>query len=382
MKVAFVADTHFGYPRFEEDASAQGRAAIIDAANRADALVLGGDIFDTRLPRLETLAEVAGLLADAGEILRRKAHGSAELGEDGTGNKIREKIDAPNLILGIHGTHERRGKDSLNPLQMMHRLGLMEDLHNRTVVAHMGEERCAFSGMGGIPDDLVPEALGRLSCRPIEGACNFFVFHQTMAEFVPQAQGLASLEHLPPGYDWYLCGHIHKRSEYMGGRLLIPGSTVVTQLRAEESGQKGYFLVDTESGKVEWIPIPCRQMEVAEVEFDGEKASEAREKLLLKVREIAGKLQGKRPILKVNLAGRLAPGAQMDLQGIAQEGVELFFDDCIDGGDVADAIGRLKEQWVQKATPAKLGRERLAENARKVGISAARADELFQMFCE
>ena len=65
MKVAFVTDMHFGYRRFEQDAHNQGREAILSAAREADLLILGGDNFDTSLPRMETLAEVTTILCEA-----------------------------------------------------------------------------------------------------------------------------------------------------------------------------------------------------------------------------------------------------------------------------------------------------------------------------
>ncbi len=367
MKVAFVSDTHFGYPRFEEDASRQGRAAILDAANRADVLVLGGDIFDTRLPKLETLAEVATLLAEAGKILSGKAGG---------------KLKATNLVIGIHGTHERRGKDALNPVQMMAKLGLMDDVHNRTVVVEGEGGRAAFSGMGGVPDDLVSDALKHLCCKAVGGARNFFIFHQTMQEFVPQAKGLASIEELPEGHDWYLCGHMHKRSEYMGGRLLIPGSTVITQLREEEGGKKGYFLIDTGENIVEWVEIQCRHMEVLNLVFGGQKPSEARAMIISSLSSLAGGKWEQKPIVKVKLSGRLAAGGELDLSGIEQDGMEVFFDSSLEGGDMAFAMEKLREMWMVRATPSEIGKARLAQNAAKRGISAKRADELFQMFCE
>lgn len=162
MKVAFVSDTHFGYPRFESDASAQGRAAILDAAQKADILLLGGDIFDHRIPRLETILEVAQVLQEARKILEAK------------------KNNLSPLILGIHGTHERRAKDALNPIALMAKMGLMEDLHNKTVVVEtQGDDntpqRLAFSGMGGLPDDLVRDAFSHLTCKPSPNALNFFL---------------------------------------------------------------------------------------------------------------------------------------------------------------------------------------------------------------
>jgi DNA repair exonuclease SbcCD nuclease subunit len=146
MKVAFVTDTHFGYAKFEQDAYEQGRAAILDACRKADALVLGGDIFDHRIPRLETLLQACQVLQEAEAILQKKGSAGA--------------------IFGIHGTHERRAKDVLNPFSLLSRMGLVQDVHNRTAVFEKKGEKIAISGLGGIPDDLVKEALGRLECGP------------------------------------------------------------------------------------------------------------------------------------------------------------------------------------------------------------------------
>lgn len=366
MKIAFVADTHFGYSRFEEDASSQGRSAILDAATRADVLLLGGDIFDIRIPKLETLSEVAESLQDAKKMLERKNNG---------------KIKGANLILGIHGTHERRGKDSVNPVQMLSRLGLLDDLHNKTSVLECEGKKIAFSGLGGIPDDLVSDALKRLACKPIHGAINFFLFHQTMKEFVPQAPNLASIEELPEGYDWYLCGHIHSRHEYMGGKLLIPGSTVLTQLRDDEMESKGYYIIDTESNKAEFVKIESRPYFCSKLEFDKSPSSEAREKIFHAIGEAVAKCaDGKKPIIRINVSGTLAQGATLDMSGFGREDAFVFVDSGIGAGSLEQELERLKEQRMQKATPAELGMAKLKENAKKAGIGAERADELFQKF--
>lgn len=369
MKVAFVADTHFGYPRFEKDAHRQGREALLDAARKADAILLGGDIFDTRLPKLETLAEAAQALIEAGEILKGKSGGA---------------ILAPNLIIGIHGTHERRGKDALNPIQMMARLGLLEDVHNRTVVLEKkgDAKKTAISGMGGLPDDLVSQALKQLSCKPVDGAVNIFMFHQTMAEFVPQSPNLASIEELPEGYDWKLCGHMHTRKEYSGGRLLIPGSTVITQLREEDGEQKGYFIIDTEAAKAEFVPLQTRKFLMREIAIDGHKPSQARIMVEDEIAKIAREIGShEKPIVRVKVSGKLADGAgELDLAGLGHESIELYVDSTIAGGGLAAEIGQLKEMRANKASPLELGRARLRENAKKAGMAPERADELFLKF--
>ncbi len=400
MKIAFVSDTHFGYPRYEADASAQGRAAILDACARADVLCLGGDIFDHRVPKLETLGEVASLLQEAQKILHAKWKGEA---------------NAP-LIVGIHGTHERRAKDALNPIAMMAQLGLMVDLHNQTVVVdgrktatrvsagegqedpQTGEgaeppprfgERAAFSGLGGIPDDLVGEALGRLACQPAEGAVNFFVFHQTLSEFVPSAPGLASMEELPAGYDWYLCGHIHAKSEFLGGRLLIPGSTVMTQMKDEETGGKGYYLIDTTAeaeggkrGRAEFVPVKTRPFAVSELEFEKAKPANVRQRVEDEMERLLAQRWETEPILKIRLTGSLAAGAgELDLGGLTEKrGAFIFIDNQLDGGNLAAELEKLKADRLHRATPRELGLSLLRQNAQAAGLDAQKAESYFEEF--
>ena len=368
MKVAFVSDTHFGYPRFEADATAHGRAAILDAAQKADVLVLGGDIFDHRIPRLETILEVAQVLQEARAILNAKNSGISP------------------IILGIHGTHERRAKDALNPISLMAKMGLLEDLHNKTVVIKQGGHSIAFSGMGGLPDDLVRDALGRLSCKPEAGALNFFIFHQTMREFLPvPLDSLASLDDLPAGYDYYLCGHIHARHELMGGKLLLPGSTVMTQMKDEEKSGKGYYIIDTlapADRRASFIPITTRPFEVVELTFEKAKPSAVREAVQKEIISLLSRSWQSKPILKIKLTGTLASDAtDLDLSGIdAGEQAFLSIDNQLDGSNLAAGLAQLKEERFNRATPLELGMALLREQAGAAGLKPERAQELFEKF--
>ncbi len=387
MRIAFVSDTHFGYPRFEQDAYEQGRAAILDAASKADVLLLGGDIFDHRIPKLETLSEAASILQEALVLLPKNGF---------------------HPILGIHGTHERRAKDALNPFAMLARFGLVSDVHNTTVVldrespksglgksdvpsesgpteppARHSSERVAISGLGGVPDDLVREALSRLSCQPLEGATNLFLFHQTMAEFVPAAKNLASLDDLPGGYDWYLCGHLHGRKEYMGGKLLIPGSTVLTQMKDEETAQKGYYLIDTSSRSSSFVPIKTRPFEVSELSFERAAPASVRLSVQNEISRLLSKDWADKPILKIRLTGSLSHASgELDLSGLDSEKAYLTIDDQLDGGSLAASLAQLKEERMNKATPFELGLSLLRDNAQAAGLDPAKAQEYFERFSQ
>lgn len=365
MKVAFVSDTHFGYRRFEKDALEQGTYAILDACKKADILLLGGDIFDSKNPSINTLTHVATLLQQAQKIL--------------------PQTNFPK-ILGIHGTHELSSKESINPLAMMAKLGLMEDVHNKTILLEKkGEdgqiEKLTISGLGGVPDDLVKSILSKLSCKPQEGATNFFLFHQTLHEFVPQAKNLASTQDLPQGYDYYLCGHIHSKKEYMGGKLLIPGSTVLTQQKDEEQNPKGYFLIDTKTKTHEFIEIPSRPFVVSELKFESAQPTQVRIAIDSELKKLLSQEFKTAPILKIKLIGSLQKGyGDLDLSGFNPKDAYLTIDNQLEGSSLLDEIQKLKGERANRQTPYDLGLFLLQENAKKIDLDAKKAMDYFEKY--
>ena len=362
MKIAFLADTHFGFTRFEKDANQQGEAAIYDACKNADVLLLGGDIFDHRIPKLETIAHVAQILQKAQTLLPNNGF---------------------DKIYAIHGTHEMRSKDSLNPIAMMARLNLLVDVHNITKTIQKDNKKVAISGMGGIPDDLVSLALPKLNCKPIENALNIFMIHQTLQEFIPQAKNLASIEDLPKDYDFYLCGHIHTKKEYAHGKVLIVGSTVITQLRDEDQQEKGYYLIDSDTKKAEFIKIKTRPFFCNTLEFENAKPQDIRIKIESHILEFLNKEFEQKPILRIILKGTLESTVDdIDLSGYDTDKAQIFIDNHLEGNSLFDEIKKIKGDQIEKATPDELGLKILIENAKTANMDPKRAKELFEKYSD
>ncbi|EQD59621.1 metallophosphoesterase, partial [mine drainage metagenome] len=74
-----------------------------------------------------------------------------------------------------------------------------------------------------------------------------FMLHQSIYEILPFDESFMHYDDLPKGFDLYVCGHIHSRVKAtVNGKLfLIPGSTVLTQLKEGEQERKGFILFDT-----------------------------------------------------------------------------------------------------------------------------------------
>ncbi|NIQ17993.1 MAG: hypothetical protein GTN43_04250, partial [Candidatus Aenigmarchaeota archaeon] len=53
-------------------------------------------------------------------------------------------------IVAIHGTHERRTKGLLNPVEALEKAGFLIYLHCNGVIFKKGSERVAVHGMSGV----------------------------------------------------------------------------------------------------------------------------------------------------------------------------------------------------------------------------------------
>lgn len=280
MKIAIMADTHLGYLRFEEDAFVQAERALLDASHKADVILFAGDLFDVKVPKLETLNRAMGIF---------------------------RKAKLP--VYAIHGNHERRTRDVVNPLKLMETGGVLHYLHNRAAEFSVDGEKLQVFGLGSVPEDFAEAALKKAMERfvPDAGAFRVLVIHQSIKELIPFAGKELSLECLEPlPFDLIVNGHIHKTISRLDGRMLIPGSTVITQLKKDETEPKGYFLYDTVSRKAEFVPIECRKFFYEELEFKDSTGIEVNGVVGQKVEEI--RKAEPNSVIAIKIDGTLKPG--------------------------------------------------------------------------
>jgi DNA repair exonuclease SbcCD nuclease subunit len=280
MKIAIFADHHLGYPRFEEDSYVQAEKVVSSASEKADLILCAGDIFDTKVPKLETLKRAVEIF--------KKAH-------------------AP--VFAIHGNHERRSRDMVNPVQLLAAGTGIRLLHGESAVFEKDGEKVQLFGMGSVPEEYATEALKKSleGYKPGEGTFKILMIHQTIKELLPGSDDELSLEYLESlPFDLIINGHIHETIVKLGGRLLIPGSTVITQLKKSETASKGYFLYDTSTRKEEFIELDTRKFSYEELEFKDAGELEVREAIRAKVEEIRKENPGS--LISIKLDGSLKEG--------------------------------------------------------------------------
>ncbi|MDD5317267.1 MAG: DNA repair exonuclease [Candidatus ainarchaeum sp.] len=365
MKLAILSDFHLGYERFEDDAFSQAMKAMTLATAEADALLLPGDLFDSKTPRPESVAQAL-------EIFRipfgKKwgARVSSFSARDGRQNYC------PLPVVAIPGTHEARHKSLVNPVQVLEKSGFLVNAQSACVSIECGSEKLAVCGMGGVPESHARAAVEALSPQPVAGAFNVFMFHQSLQELLPVKDDHLSVDDLPRGFDLYVCGHMHRRvAERFGEKMLvIPGSTVITQLRRDDGEGKGFYIFGTGSGKLEFREIGSRPFFFEEVELNEAGASEAVEAVRSAVSRAIGSSPGS-PVIRVKVSGTVKKGlmpSSIQFQPVIREFSGRAFvaiDKSLNSAGLEEKVAELRALREKGASVRELGldllRAKLAE---------------------
>jgi DNA repair exonuclease SbcCD nuclease subunit len=294
MKIAILSDFHLGYARFEEDSYVQAARAVDGASSKSDLILCAGDIFDVKIPKLETLKRAVEIFKSA---------------------------TVP--VWAIHGNHERRARDMVNPVQLLAASTGIRLLHGESASFEKGGEKVQVLGMGSVPEEYAQEALKKTMerFRKEEGAFEILMIHQSIRELVPGGKdelSLDDLEGLP--FDLIVNGHIHETITKLGGKFLIPGSTVITQLKKDETAPKGYFIYDTKTRTHEFVPIESRDFFYEVLEFEKAGELDVRQRVRLTI----GRIRKDHPdsIIAIKIDGTLKEGlAGADIKLEAHDGV-------------------------------------------------------------
>ena len=209
----------------------------------ADLILFAGDLFDSRVPRLEVLAEAMNFLSK----LKEKKSEAKFIECDKEINK-RALHGVP--FISIYGNHERRA-NLINPIQSLEKAGLLINLHCQKIVFELNGEKIAIHGMSYVPEKYSRDVLTEWNPKPVPDAKNILLLHQNIEPFIysPLEDVNLKISDLPKGFDIILNGHIHFRNivQIGNGKLLMPGSTIPTQLNKKESEiRKGYFILNKE----------------------------------------------------------------------------------------------------------------------------------------
>ncbi|MGC9310219.1 MAG: DNA repair exonuclease, partial [Candidatus Aenigmatarchaeota archaeon] len=225
--ILITSDFHLGYAQGTE--REPDSYFVLDEllGEKAAMILFAGDLFDSRVPRLEVFSEAMQFLSK----LKAKSGGRAKIIESEKEINPRAMDGIP--FVSIYGNHDRRA-NLVNPVQALDRAGLLINLHCQKIVFEADGEKIAVHGMSHVPEKYTRDVLAEWKPKPVPGAKNILLMHQNIEPFVYSdlEDVYLKISDLPQGFDYIINGHIHWHNEVAvgKGKLLMPGSTVATQL--------------------------------------------------------------------------------------------------------------------------------------------------------
>jgi len=407
MKLAIIGDLHFGFQwglEREPDSFIQARKAFEKAlGERPDAILLLGDSFDSPIPRPEVIARAAGIITQPHLSPKSQVQVVKLINKPAEG--IKSRLACAGIpIIAIHGTHERRPKGQANPIEVLERLGIVIYLQANGIILEREGVRVAIQGIGGVPELFVQKVFSIWDPKPVPGCYNVLMFHQAVRPYTYTSSEDAVLEVplLPPGFDLYIDGHIHtgRIVEENGRKLLLTGSTSMTQQKSEEfSEAKRIWILDLPHGTITPHEItPPRPGRYLEISVDGLSPSEINDRVM---NEVNFALQGvtgtkdaeidvenvPKPIVRVKLSGKIAKGftqSNIHASDIVNElrdkvivSIEksAVMDDETKTGEKQDSTVEAKQASLHETTM-----KLLSEDLEKNGASKGMIDEVESLF--
>ncbi len=386
MKLAILSDFHLGYAygtERQEDSFIQAAEAL-SLTSSADAVLITGDIFDSRVPRPEVFARALRL------FMNNSVHPSNISISSFTSRDHRELSLGSRPKIAIFGTHERRGKGLVNPVQSLEFAGFLACLHCETIVLEKNGEKVAVHGMSGVPEHFSKTVLGEWDPRPVPGCTNILLLHQNLKEYVFSDDSSLSIADLPKGFDLVIFGHIHwsdTRKLPSGGTLLLAGSTICTQQRRSEIGPKRVFFYDTSSKSIDSVELKSpRRFILKTLSFSNASPSEVVSSAGSLVKELSSSKYEKPPLARLILKGSLSKEytqSDVDLSSIyaiARDKLILSVDRSLDSEKLSVQRKTLDELRANKLSIEEFGMKLLESNISSPGFMPAA--DLFSLLVE
>jgi len=333
MRIAIMSDFHLGFGDKERTAESHANAkSAINLAieNKADLIILAGDIFDEAIPSQECLFQALKLFSIA---RKSNAETTAKIVSGKRKDSIFHFKGIP--IAAIFGTHEYRGQEQANVLDILQEAGSLLKLHGESAVFEKEGEKICIYGMGGVPEKKALDVLQVMNPQPLPDSFNIFFMHQSIKEFLPFEDDMVAtiaLSDFPKGFDLIVNGHLHwhKIDKINDSIFIMPGSTITTQMKKIESeAGKGIFLLDTKTKNAEFLQLPNQRKFFYKTIMLKDSMPEDAKELVKK--EISGILVSEfklKPLIKIKIKGALAKGissSDLDFSPIEDEFSEKAF---------------------------------------------------------
>lgn len=366
MKIAVLSDFHFGHA-YNSELEDDPFDAAEEALDRIDAdmILILGDVFDSRVPKTATWAKALRVIS---KPLLKESSGVKIVETDKELKKISHRTLQHIPVIAIHGNHERRGRGELNGVQAMENAGLLIHLHAQHIVFEKDGRKVAIFGMSSVPERFAKDVLNEWNPQPVPDAYNILILHQNIDPYVysPLEPPSLNLSNLPKGFDVILDGHVHVRNQQDIGntRLVIVGSTLVTQLeKSEADNDKGFYIINTDENQIGFFALQNnRKFFYRDVDLTKNYLKNEIEFL---IDEILLQNAGKKPIIKIKIRAENSDFISNDLRSIEAKYSDraiIIFSKELQSPEILSKIEFLRNIRDQKLSAEEIGLKVLRSN--------------------
>jgi DNA repair exonuclease SbcCD nuclease subunit len=378
MKISILSDFHFGFAYnsdLEED-SFNNVDEAMDRSLDSDLIIIAGDIFDTRAPKTQTWAQTMKILTKP--LL--KPNPDIKLVESTKDLKEISKRVLNHLpLIAIHGNHERRAKNEINPVETLENAGILIYLHCNTMVFEKDGIKVAIHGMSSVSERTAHEVLSQWNPQPLPDYINILLLHQNIDPYVYSPLEIPSLNHsnLPKGFDLIINGHIHTKVEenINGTKFMIPGSLTITQFqRGEAENEKCFIVVNIDKERkisTEFVPLEKnRKFFYEEIKIDGPM----REQIEKKINDIIySRTFTQPPIIRLKITGKEIEVVDQELRELERKYLGkaiLVFAKDLESPEITEKIEFLRNLREQNLSTEEIGLNILKKNLENFQIES------------
>tara|TARA_Y100000310_G_scaffold186269_1_gene186375 strand:+ start:28506 stop:29705 length:1200 start_codon:yes stop_codon:yes gene_type:complete len=297
MKFAHLADCHIGgwrEPELKQLGIEHFRETInICIKENVGFILIAGDLFNTSLPNIDLIKEVA-------DVLRR----------------ARDQNISIYIIPGSHD-FSVSGKTMLDVLE---KAGLVENvmkLKDNNLDFTTDKTNVKITGMYGKMGGLEKQDYLMLNKDSLEKEQGYkiFMFHALLSELKPkdlEKVDSYSLSLLPKNFNYYAGGHphfIYNENHNGYGRVVYPGPLFPNNFKElEELKQGGFFIVDTNKNGSKYIDIKIKDVVSVKINANDKTIIEIENEIIENIKDCDDK------ILTIRIEGVLKSGKLSDIR--------------------------------------------------------------------
>ncbi|KAJ8906656.1 hypothetical protein NDN08_003146 [Rhodosorus marinus] len=298
VRILVSTDNHLGYAEKHGTRGVDSFLAFEEVLRtakeqRADFLLLGGDLFHDNKPSRNTTFRCMSLLRkycfgdDPVSVHFCSDPGKVFDGDNQTVNYMDPFLSISLPIFTIHGNHDdptgSLGPRQLSSVDLLHSAGMLnyfgkvydsKSISIEPILLRKGSSCIALYGLGNVRDERLyttwkdennvqwkrPQAVDAVNP---EAWFNIFVLHQNRVQRGTTHHVTESM--LPSWLDFVIWGHEHEcRIDLEGGTdgpvITQPGSTVATSMIEGESKEKCVGLLEVFQDQFKWTKLPLKNV--------------------------------------------------------------------------------------------------------------------------